>query len=115
MRPNPSVDPPTVDPYVSQITSAECTFANSYTGYFPTKSITGTDYRIVPNGLVVYVLFSVELVEQRHKKVVIDLNGMKKPDSTDKGKSTDDSCYVVTGTTKANKEACAWTGTNSNK
>jgi hypothetical protein len=39
---------------------------------------------------------------------------MKKPDSTDKGISTDLTCYVSTGTTKEQKEACAWTG-SSNK
>jgi hypothetical protein len=101
MRDNPSVDPTPTPAYVSTIVQAECGFSNEYTSYFPTKSLSGTDYRIAPSGLVAFVNLGVEMLETRHEKVVIELSGMRKPSSNDKGKSTDLSCYVMTGTTKA--------------
>lgn len=81
MRKNPTVDPNDPDPYVATIVKGECSLTNGYSGYFPINN----GYVQVPSGLVAYVTFKVEMAEQRHKKVVIDLNGVEKPGSSDKG------------------------------
>lgn len=103
------------DPYVSTIVSAQCDFSNSYAGLFKPKTIGGSNYKVVPNGLVAYVEFTIEMLETRHDKIVIDLSGMKKPDSGDVGRSSDQSCWVRSGVNKADSEKCSWTGDNNNK
>lgn len=62
MRENPGNDPTPTPAYVDTIVQAECGLANDYSSYFPIKELSGTNYRIVPNGLVAFVNFGVEML-----------------------------------------------------
>lgn len=105
------------DDDVGTILSASCDFTNSYSDFFKVETDDDGSYKVAPKDLVAYVTFKVEMANTKHTEVLINLKEMKKPDSDSKGiNAADQSCFVLSGTTKEEQEeGCEWTGSDNNK
>lgn len=103
-------DEETEDPEEGVLVSAGCQLSNVYSGLFRTVTVDDIQYKSVPRGLVAYVQLDAEMSGTEHDTVLFDLRGLEKPGSSDVGRNSGDECYVITGTTKAEKDNCEWKG-----
>jgi hypothetical protein len=93
---------------VETLKSAECSFSNVYSGYFATEVVNEVEYYLLPKDLLIFVDLTINTKLQTHSSILIELEGLSKPASSDPGAASNLDPYVVDAENKTVGDSCAW-------